>query len=225
MVMAESIVEGAFDILIKIGFLNLIVPFILFYSIVFGMLEKTQLFAAADKEGKKSKDDMRNLHSLIAFALGITATAASYAVGITQNFLPVLGIASVVLLGLMMVLGMAFGPDFDSTISKSKFYKGIIGVAALVLLLAAVLVIAYNGLVVGTPCEIGSNLTPVNDLNPGAGQCTKFIDISESNFFLMGFNVNKMMSGIFTETTLAVIIFLGVIGFTIYAGRAKTKGA
>lgn len=216
--MADSLVGGAFDILIKIGFLNLIVPFVLFYSIVFGMLEKTQLFAA-DKA--KAKDESRNLHSLIAFALGITATAASYAVGITQNFLPVLGIASVVLLGFMMVLGMAFGPEFDSTISKSKFYKVIIGITAVALLLAAVLIIAYNGLIVGTPCPPDNSLTPVNNLNPQAGECTKLIDVTATDFYVMGFNVKTMLSSIFTGDTLGILIVLGVIGFTIYFVTAK----
>jgi hypothetical protein len=214
--MADSLVGGAFDILIKIGFLNLIVPFVLFYSIVFGMLEKTQLFASSDKDGKKKSDDMRNLHSLIAFALGITATAASYAVGITQNFLPVLGIASVVLLGLMMVLGMAFGPDFDSTISKSKSYKIIIGISVGALMLAAVLIIAYNGLIVGTPCPADNSLTPVNSLNPQAGECTKFIDVTANSFYLMGFNVKTLTSAIFTGDVIGIFIVLGVIGFTIY---------
>jgi hypothetical protein len=216
--MADTMVGGAFDILIKIGFLNLIVPFILFYSIVFGMLEKTQLFAS-DKT--KNKDDSRNLHSLIAFALGITATAASYAVGITQNFLPVLGIASVILLGLMMVLGMAFGPEFDATIAKGKFYKGLISVSAIVLVLAAVLIIAYNGLVVGTPCN-EKGLIPVNSLNPGPGQCTKFIDISPTSFYLMGFNVTVMLGSIFTADMIGIVIVLGVIGFTIYFVTQKS---
>ncbi|MFA5303985.1 MAG: hypothetical protein WC393_05645 [Candidatus Nanoarchaeia archaeon] len=215
--MADSLVGGAFDILIKIGFLNLIVPFVLFYSIVFGMLEKTQLFAA-DKA--KAKDESRNLHSLIAFALGITATAASYAVGITQNFLPVLGIASVVLLGLMMVLGMAFGPEFDANISKSKPYKVIIGITAIVLMLAAVLIIAYNGLIVGTPCNDNS-LTPVNSLNPGAGECTKFMDITATDFYVMGFNVKTLIGSLFTSDVIGILIVLGVIGFTIYFVTAK----
>jgi len=210
--MADSIADSAFDLLIKIGFLNLIVPFILFYAIVFGMLEKTQLFANKDS---KNKDESRNLHSLIAFALAITATAASYAVGITQNFLPVLGITSVVLLGFMMVVGMAFGSEFDN-IAKGKFYRTTIAIAAAALMLGAVLVIAYNGLVVGTPCPMDGSLTPVNSLNPRAGECTDFIDLTPTAFYLMGFNIGEIGKQIFTGEILAIVIFIGVIGFTLY---------
>ncbi|MDD4353700.1 MAG: hypothetical protein PHN56_04545 [Candidatus Nanoarchaeia archaeon] len=219
--MADSMVGGAFDLLIKIGFMNLIVPFILFYAIVFGMLEKTQLFASKDSKGK---DEMKNLHSLIAFALAITATAASYAVGITQNFLPILGIASVILLGLMMVLGMAFGPQFEEISKTSGVYKGIIWACAIVLIIAAMGVIAYNGLIVGTPCN-DKSLTPVNSLNPGPGQCTKFMEISATNFYLMGFDVSSMMKNIFTADVIGIIIFLGlIVGLPLFIMAKNKKG-
>ncbi len=221
--MADSISSSAFDFLIKIGFLNLIVPFILFYAIVFGMLERTQLFAVDKKKG-----DSKNLHSLIAFALSITATAASYAVGITQNFLPILGIASVVLLGLMMVLGMAFGEKFEQEImTKSKMYQGIIIGVSVVLLVAALGVIAYNGLIVGTPCPMDGSLIGVNSLNPGPGECTNFMDIAQSGseltIYLMGINVTQIGAQIFTGEVMAILIFVGVIAITLYFTTKKPR--
>lgn len=221
--MADSISSSAFDFLIKIGFLNLIVPFILFYAIVFGMLERTQLFAIDKKKG-----DSKNLHSLIAFALSITATAASYAVGITQNFLPVLGIASVVLLGLMMILGMAFGQEFEERIIKnSKMYQAIIIGISAVLLVAALGVVAYNGLIVGTPCPMDGSLTGVNSLNPGPGECTNFMDIAQSGseltIYLMGINVTQIGAQIFTGEVMAILIFVGVIAITLYFTTKKPR--
>ncbi|MDD2678585.1 MAG: hypothetical protein PHG04_03525 [Candidatus Nanoarchaeia archaeon] len=217
--MADSMVGGAFDLLIKIGFLNLIVPFILFYAIVFGMLEKTQLFSI-----DKKKEEMRSIHSLIAFALSITATAASYAVGITQNFLPILGIASVVLLGFMMVLGMAFGPKFDESISSKKEYRGIIFAFAIIVLFAAVVIIGYNGLIVGTPCNDPS-LTPVNTLNPGPGECTKFSDFSkldEGKIYLMGIEVMGLMGRI-SPDVIGYVLTFAIIGFIIYYITKKSN--
>jgi hypothetical protein len=221
--MADSIATSAFDFLIKIGFLNLLVPFILFYAIVFGMLERTQLFAIDKKKG-----DSKNLHSLIAFALAITATAASYAVGITQNFLPVIGIASVVLLGLMMVLGMAFGEQFEERIIKnSKMYQAIIIGISGVLLVAALGVIAYNGLIVGTPCPMDGSLTGVNTLNPGPGECTNFMDIEQSGsaltIYVMGINVTQVGSQILTAEVMAIMIFIGVIALTLYFTTKKPR--
>ena len=215
--MADTAVAGPLDFLIRIGFLNLIVPFILFYAIVFGMLEKTQLFS---RDPSKSKDEMRNLHALIAFALAITATATSYAVGITQNFLPILGIASVVLLGFMMVLGMAFGPEFDKKINE-KCYKGITIGIAIILLLVAGAVIAYNGLIVGTPCPMDNSLRGVNTLNPGPGECTNAMDFSElaqGRAYVMGIDVfgilNTIPAGII-ETIVFVVVMAVLVGLVI----------
>jgi len=215
--MADSIVGGAFDLLIKVGFLNLIIPFILFYAIVFGMLEKTQLFSA-----DKKKEEMRSIHSLIAFSLSITATAASFAVGITQNFLPVLGIASVVLLGFMMILGMAFGPEFEA-IAKTPKYKTAIMGFAIAVLLAAMVIISYNGLIVGTPCN-DKALVQVNSLNPGPGQCTKFSDFSgfPSKVYVMGIEMMGLMSNINSDV-IGILIIVAVIGFTIFFVMKKSK--
>lgn len=211
----DNLLGNAFDFLVKTGFLNTIVPFILFYSIVYGMLQRTQIFMPKDK--KSDDEDVKNLNSLIAFAIAITATAASQAVGITQNYLPILAVASVVLLGVMMILGMAFGDKFtEGQVLENPLYKGIVWGAALILIIGALGVVAYYSGLIVPPCTQGSDLTPVNTLNPSAGQCTQFMDVSgfpDSAYFL-GLDIITLLNWdvVFQLVTLLVLVVLmGVV--------------
>ena len=209
--MADTILGGTFDFLLRIGFLNILVPFILFYAIVFGMLERTQVFS----RDKKGSDQTRNLHSLIAFAIAITATATSNAVGITQNYLPILAVVSVVLLGVMLLLGMAFGDKFDAMLDDKK-YKGIVWTFAGILIFCALFVMVYYSGLLVTPCS--GDLTPVNSLSINEGECTAFIDASglPNSFYLMGMNLFQIFGG-----ELLGIIILIVIGVIVI--RMVTK--
>lgn len=219
-----GVLGGAFDFLITMGFLNTLVPFILYYAIVFGMLERTQIFTP---KHKKEKDDKQitNLNALIAFAIAITATAASQAVGITQNYLPILSVTAVILLGVMMLLGMAFGDQFEEKILDNKIYKGIVWGGAFTLILGALIVVGYHSGLLVTPCTPGSGLTPVNSLNPAEGECTQMMDITQfpNKLYVLGMEVMGMLAG--NEMLEAVIglVIMGVfIAVVIYA---VTKGS
>jgi len=215
--MSNSLLGSAFDFIIKMGFLNTLVPFILYYSIIFGMLERTQIFTPAHK---KEKDDAQitNLHALIAFAMAITATAASQAVGITQNYLPILSVTAVILLGIMMLLGMAFGPEFIN-ILKKPVYQGIAWGGAIVLIIGALIVVGYHSGLLVTPCTANNGLTPVNSLDPGAGQCTQLMDITQfpDKMYVMGIEVMGLLAGNeYLEAIIGLLIIAGVIGASIY---------
>ena len=218
--MAETdIMSGAFDFLIKIGFLNILVPFILFYAIIFGMLEKAQVFSRNKDE---PTEDIRNLHSLIAFAISVTATGAANAVGITQNYLPILAVLSVILLGAMMLLSMAFGDQFE-TIQKGKTFTAIAWTFALLLIISGFSVIAYtSGLIVKTPCSMfNQDLTPVNMRDVSSGQCTQFLDITDNGFYLMGFNTSNFLTQDVVYSMLGIGLFLGVIFGVIYLTKKQ----
>ncbi len=220
--MTTSVLGDAFDFLINIGFLNTLVPFILFYAIVFGMLERTEIFTPKDKKGK-GDESITNLHALIAFAIAITATAASQAVGITQNYLPILGVTAVVILGLMMLLGMAFGDKFDDMLANSKTYKGIVWGAALILIMGALMVVTYYSGLLVTPCDAQGTLTPVNSLNPGDGECTKLMDITgfPNEMYVLGVDAASILASINFGEVIAVIVIIGVIAIALASTRKK----
>ncbi len=219
--MADGVFSSAMDFLIRMGFLNTLIPFILYYAVVFGMLERTQIFTPSHKKGKPGPE-ITNLHSLIAFSVAITATAASQAVGITQNYLPVLSVTAVVLLGIMMLLGMAFGDKF-SDVLDSKIYRGIAWVGAIVLIIGAlVAVVYYSGMIV-TPCTLGGDLTPVNSLKTTEGQCTKLIDISgfPDTIYVMGIKTSDLIP----ENIMDIVVGVGILVLAIIGVVWISKGA
>lgn len=219
-----GVLGGAFDFLIQMGFLNTLIPFILYYAIVFGMLQRTQIFTP---KHKKDKDDAQitNLNALIAFSIAITATAASQAVGITQNYLPILSVTSVVLLGIMMLLGMAFGDKFEETILDNQIYKGIVWGGAFVLIIGALIVVGYHSGLLVTPCTPGNGLVPVNSLDPSEGQCTQMMDITgfPNELYVLGIEVMGMFqNNEMLEAAIGLIVMGAFIAAVIYA---VTKGS
>ncbi|MBN1923297.1 MAG: hypothetical protein JW791_00880 [Nanoarchaeota archaeon] len=224
--MSNGVLGGAFDFLINMGFLNTLVPFILFYAIIFGMLERTQIFTPKEKRDKKD-EQVTNLHALIAFSMAITATAAAQAVGITQNYLPILAVTAVALLGIMMLLGMAFGDKFDTIMSENKYYSGIVWGAALLLVVGALIVVSYYSGLLVTPCDAAGELTPVNSLDPGNGECTKLLDITgfPNKVYVMGIEI----IGIFASSELmsfvtGLLVFAVLVFAVMWITRARKGG-
>ncbi|MBI2141503.1 hypothetical protein HYU16_03710 [Candidatus Woesearchaeota archaeon] len=73
--MAESTFRGTFDFLEKIGVLDVVLPFLLVFTIVFAILEKTRVFGTEVIDGKHYTK--KNLNSLAAFAIAFFAVASS----------------------------------------------------------------------------------------------------------------------------------------------------
>lgn len=81
--MAESTFRETFGFLDKIGVFDVVLPFLLIFTIVFAILEKTNVFGTEVIEGKHYSK--KNLNSLAAFAIAFFAVASSKVVqAITQ---------------------------------------------------------------------------------------------------------------------------------------------
>ena len=72
--------------------------FILVFTIVFGVLQKSKLFG----EGKKQID------ALVALVIGLIVVSFSYATGIIISIIPFLAVAAVIILIFMLIYGMTF---------------------------------------------------------------------------------------------------------------------
>lgn len=73
--MVESTFRGTFTFLEKIGVLDVVLPFLLVFTIMFAILEKTRVFGTETVEGKQYTK--KNLNSLASFAVAFFAVASS----------------------------------------------------------------------------------------------------------------------------------------------------
>ena len=108
--MVDSTFRGTLDFLNTLGVYDVILPFLLVFTITFAILEKTKVFGTEVVEGKTYPK--KNLNSLASFAIAFFAIASAQVVHIITSVsanVVVLLIASVLFL---MLVG-SFHPESD----------------------------------------------------------------------------------------------------------------
>lgn len=103
--MAESIFSfvGAVELLKNIGLFDIILPIILTYAIVFGILQRANIF---QKEGGKTN---KELNASIALIIALLLVGAANITGLIQKFMPFVGLISILLVTLLMLIGLLSG--------------------------------------------------------------------------------------------------------------------
>ena len=104
-----------------------ILPFLLVFFIVFGILEKTKLFG----------DDKKQLNALTAFIIGLIFVAITYPTIIVSNMILFLSVAIVVMFVGLLLWGFATGGD--AKIGGEKWVKWTAGIIITVAVVIALL--------------------------------------------------------------------------------------
>ena len=76
--MAESTFRESFAFLEKIGVFDVVLPFLLVFTIVFAILEKTKVFGTEVRDGKTYTK--KNLNALASFAIALFAVGSAQVV-------------------------------------------------------------------------------------------------------------------------------------------------
>ena len=127
---------GAAKMLERSGFMDLILPLLLFFAVFFAILQKVELFKT--KEGKTD----RKLNTVIALALGLSIVVPHAAgvlpaqydpVLVLQGILPSSGIVIIVALFAVMLLGFAGGGQVPN------YLTGLVGLGSVLALLVIAL--------------------------------------------------------------------------------------
>src|SRR3989338_9164838 len=103
---------SAIGFLQDFGFFDVILPFLLVFTIVFGILEKTKIFGV-EKVGDKEYPK-KSVNSMIAFTIGFFVIAAKEVVQAIQVSLPQVVLVLIILVSFMMLAGSFMG---DKTFS------------------------------------------------------------------------------------------------------------
>ncbi|MFB6294351.1 MAG: hypothetical protein ABEI97_01185, partial [Candidatus Nanohaloarchaea archaeon] len=135
--MARPALAAALDAARSVGLYAYILPFLVTFLIVFGILEKVKPFGPG-------KD---RVHGLFAAVTGLFLVAFAPGSVLGSFFTNFLGAVSVALVGLLMLM-IAYGLVFGQPSPDSSFAKGLM---ALGVVAAALLFIAWGGVSLALP--------------------------------------------------------------------------
>lgn len=102
-------------------FTNVILPFILVFTVSFAILEKVKII------GEK-----KDIHAIIALVISLIAIGVPAAVGTLQRFIPLIAVILIILFGWMLVFGFA-GSRLNITWSSGlqRFFMIFLGIVLL----------------------------------------------------------------------------------------------
>jgi len=99
--------DNAVDFLRKFGFFNIILPFLLVFAIVFGILEKSKLFGTEKIDNKDYPK--RNINSVVAFCVAFFVVAASNITGVIQATVPQVALFLLIIIAFLLLFGSLMG--------------------------------------------------------------------------------------------------------------------
>ena len=114
-----SVLGDALGFLTDFGLFDVILPFLLVFAVVFGILEKTKILGS-EKIGD-TEYTRKNLNAIVAFVLGLLVVAATKIVGVINQALPRISLLVVVSLSFLLAIGifMKDGNDLYERLGKN----------------------------------------------------------------------------------------------------------
>ena len=127
-----STLRNALDFFDQFGVFDVLLPFLLVFTVVYAILQKTHILG----EGKD------NLDAMVAFVIGLLVVAASKVVVVINEALPQVMVLVIVGLGFLLMLGIFAKPDgtfFDKIGDTARTIIMIIMSIAVVLIFLSVI--------------------------------------------------------------------------------------
>lgn len=149
--------EHAIQFLQAFGFFRVVLPFLLIFTIVFGVLEKTKIFGT--EKFKNEEVPRRNLNSVVSFCIAFFVVAASNVVDLLQTSLPMVALLLVVIIVFLLLFGSLMGKeqlDKGMNLWAGGFKPTFVTVITIVVL---AILLAGFGLLDDLFALVGANLT------------------------------------------------------------------
>ena len=119
--------------LVDIGFYSVILPFLLVYVVVFGILEKSGIFKNGDD------NQVKNINSIIAFVFALFVVASIQTVKYLQSFITSAIVFIIFILVVLILVGFVFGDKYMQLfMDGDKIKKPLAWVIAGVILIVAI---------------------------------------------------------------------------------------
>lgn len=126
-----STLGKAVDFFREFGLFDVVLPFLLVFSVVFAILEKTRVLGEEDGNPK------RTLNSMVAFTVAMFVIAANKIVNIINTALPNIVLLTIFIVMFLMLVGILFK---EGELNFAEKWKGATAGFAIVLLVAVILI-------------------------------------------------------------------------------------
>lgn len=134
----ESVFRGVIGFLDKIGVYDVILPFLLVFTIVFAILEKTKVLGT-EKVGDKTLTK-KNLNSMVAFVVAFLVIASTQLVAVVNQVMANVVLLLILAVCFLMLVGVFFGSQ-EFTLEKYpgwvKFFMVLMFIGIVVIFLNA----------------------------------------------------------------------------------------
>ena len=110
-----------------VGFVDVVLPFLLIFAITYGSLVKTKIFG-----------NLESVNILVSFVIALSVTITALVVGIIKLFLPIFGLILVFIVSVLIILSLFFGDV--KKVTSNKFIRTM---ATIVLIIILVIVILF----------------------------------------------------------------------------------
>ncbi|PIO00183.1 hypothetical protein COT72_03405 [archaeon CG10_big_fil_rev_8_21_14_0_10_43_11] len=125
--MVEVSFVSALELLRRMGFFQIVLPTFLVYAIVYGVLDRTNVFGMKQEKGKNVPK--KELNSVVAFVIALLFVGAANLLDVMTAFIPYIGLLSVIFVSFVMLAALAFG-DFEKLLEKEWYKQIMLGVTA-----------------------------------------------------------------------------------------------
>jgi len=135
----ESVFRGMIQFLGEIGVYDIILPFLLVFTIVFAILEKTKIFGVDDVDGVKTTK--KNINSMVAFSIAFLVIASTRLVAIINEVMANIVLLLMLSISFLILAGSLFG---DKEFTLENFPKWM--TFFMIIMFVGIVVIFLNAL-------------------------------------------------------------------------------
>ncbi|MBN1157209.1 hypothetical protein JXA85_06305 [Candidatus Woesearchaeota archaeon] len=134
----ETTLRGVITFMDRIGVYDVVLPFLLVFTILFAVLERSKVLGTDDVDG--SKVTKKNLNSMVAFVIAFLVVASTKLVAIINKSLANMTLILILVVMFFVLIAMFF-KEGDDVVLKDPF-KWIL----MVVILIAILLIFFDSL-------------------------------------------------------------------------------
>ncbi len=125
--MAETAFRGAIEFFERLGIYDVVLPFLLVFTIVFAILERTKIFGTEKIEGKEYPK--KNLNAMAAFVIALLVVASAQIVSIINRGLAKVVLLLIIVLSFLLLIGTFYGREEEVKLEKGWRTWGMVTVA------------------------------------------------------------------------------------------------